>query len=136
MPFDLNFWLLATTLLTAILWVPYVLDRMIKLGIPRALGNPRPNDWDEQSAWARRAHRAHLNAIEGLVVFAPLALLAARVSGDGVAVAQTAGAVYFGARLAHAIVYLLGIPGLRTVSFLVGFGAQLTLASVIWSGGA
>lgn len=131
---DLTSWLLATCVLTGVLWVPYILDRMLKLGVPRALGNPQPNDWDEQSPWARRAHRAHLNAVEGLVVFAPLALLASRVTGDGAALAGGAAATYFFARLVHAVVYLLGIPGLRTISFVVGFGAQLTLASVIWSG--
>jgi uncharacterized MAPEG superfamily protein len=68
------------------------------------------------------------------VVFAPLVLLASRVTGDGAALAASAAATYFFARLVHAAVYLLGIPGLRTISFVVGFGAQLTLASVIWSG--
>jgi hypothetical protein len=43
---DLTSWLLATTLLTGVLWVPYILDRMLKLGIPRALGNPQPKDWE------------------------------------------------------------------------------------------
>lgn len=129
-------WLLATTLLTGLLWVPYVLDRMVRLGIPRSLGNPQPGDWDQQSAWARRAHRAHLNAVEGLVVFAPLALLAGREAGDAAALAATAAATYFFARLAHAVVYVVGLPGLRTIAFLISFGAQLTLASVVFGMGA
>jgi uncharacterized MAPEG superfamily protein len=39
-----------------------------------------------------------------------------------------ASVVYFFARLAHYIVYCLGIPGLRTVAFGVGFVATLVVA--------
>jgi uncharacterized MAPEG superfamily protein len=41
-------------------------------------------------------------------------------------------AVYFWARLAHAIVYALGIPVARTLAFAVGFGAQVVLALAVF----
>jgi uncharacterized MAPEG superfamily protein len=41
-------------------------------------------------------------------------------------------AVYFWARLAHVIVYTLGIKVLRTLVFAVGFVAQVTLALAIF----
>jgi uncharacterized MAPEG superfamily protein len=40
--------------------------------------------------------------------------------------------VYFWARLAHVIIYTLGIPVLRTLSFTVGFLAQAVLALAIF----
>ena len=41
-------------------------------------------------------------------------------------------AVYFWARLVHAVVYALGIPVARTLAFAVGFVAQVTLALAIF----
>jgi uncharacterized MAPEG superfamily protein len=37
--------------------------------------------------------------------------------------------VYLGARIVHYFAYMLAIPIIRTVSFLVGFGCQATLAA-------
>ena len=37
-----------------------------------------------------------------------------------------------GTRLAHAIVYALGIPVARTLAFAVGFGAQVVLALAVF----
>ena len=41
-------------------------------------------------------------------------------------------ATYFWARLAHAIVYALGLPVFRTLAFTVGFLAQAVLALAIF----
>ena len=41
-------------------------------------------------------------------------------------------AVYFWARLAHVIVYTLGVPVLRTLAFAVGFVAQVALVLAIF----
>ena len=41
-------------------------------------------------------------------------------------------AVYFWARLAHAIIYTLGIPVLRTLAFTVGFAAQVALVLAVF----
>jgi uncharacterized MAPEG superfamily protein len=99
----------------------------VKLGIARPLGNPKPSDIDEQSAWAARAKHAHVNAVENLVVFAPLALLAVH-AGIGAAPRVTgACATYFFARLGHYILYVTGMPVVRTVAFLAGFGAQVVV---------
>lgn len=124
---DTRRWLLATLAFTACLWMPYVLDRFVRIGILRTLGNPAPSDGEALSAWARRAQRAHANAVENLAVFAPLALLAMYLGVGGTALASRAAEAYFFARVAHFIVYTAGLPGLRTAAFLVGFGAQLAL---------
>ena len=120
-------WLTATTALTGCLWIPYVLDRFRTLGIVRTLGNPPPGDAEAQSPWARRARQANANAVENLAVFAPIALLAIALGVGHTPLAAGAAATYFFARAAHYALYAAGIPVLRTLAFLTGFGAQAAL---------
>jgi len=118
-------YLTLVTALTGLLWVPYILDRIATRGLLDAVGypaNPKP-----QSPWAVRLMRAHDNAVENLVVFAALVLVANAV---GVSNGTVAGAavVYFWARLVHVVAYTLGVPWLRTLAFVVGFVAQVAIA--------
>jgi uncharacterized MAPEG superfamily protein len=120
------FWLTCTVLMTTCMWVPYVLNRILELGLWPALGNPQPGQ-QVNAAWARRSAAAHSNAIENLVLFAALVLTIQQLGiNDGQTTALCA--VYFFARAAHFVIYLLGIPVLRTLSFAVGFAAQIMLA--------
>jgi uncharacterized MAPEG superfamily protein len=70
--------------------------------------------------------------VENLVVFAPLAI-AVHVANLSTAATATAAMVYFYARLVHFIVFTAGIPGVRTLSFLVGCGCQVVLAIALLS---
>ncbi len=119
------YWLTWTVILTALLWVPYVLDRIMVRGLMGAMANPSPDD-KPLSAWAQRLQRAHINAVENLVIFATLVLIL-QVMHHSTQSTVIACAVYFWARLAHAIVYWSGIPVLRTLAFAVGFVAQVAL---------
>jgi uncharacterized MAPEG superfamily protein len=123
-------WLTLTVILTGVLWIPYTLDRIMVRGLMGAMANPTRND-TPQSAWAQRLYFAHTNAVENLVVFAALVLI---LDGMGHSTMSTAiaCAVYFWARLAHVIIYALGIPVLRTLAFAVGFVAQVTLALAVF----
>ncbi len=119
-------YLVWVTALTAVMWVPYILDRIAVRGLTDAVGypeNPKP-----QSPWAKRMMAAHENAVENLVLFAALVLAAhaAGVSNNATALACV---VYFWARLVHFLSYTFAIPWVRTLSFAVGFGSQVTL---IW----
>jgi uncharacterized MAPEG superfamily protein len=124
------FWLTATVILTGLLWVPYILDRVMVRGLMPAMGNPSPKD-KPQSPWAQRLYFAHTNAVENLVIFAPLVMIldATNITSK---VTVTACAVYFWARLVHAIIYTIGVPVLRTLAFTVGFIAQAVLALAIF----
>ena len=118
-------YLVYVTVLTGLLWVPYILDRIASWGLAGAVGypeNPPP-----QSPWAQRLLKAHHNAVENLVVFAALVLAADALGVSGGAVA-TAAIVYFWARLVHALAYTFAIPWVRTLAFAVGFFAQATVA--------
>ena len=124
------FWLVLTVAMTGLIWVPYILDRTAVRGLMGALANPSPSD-KPQSAWAQRMMAAHANAVENLVVFAPL-VLAAQALSIATAATAFACALYFWSRLAHLIVYTLGIPGLRTLAFVGGFIAQAILVLAIF----
>lgn len=120
------FWLTMTCILTGLLWVPYMLDRIKVRGLMGTMANPSPKD-TPQSPWAQRLYFAHTNAVDNLVVFAPLVLILDTL-GRSTNATVIACAVYFWARLVHAIVYAFGLPVFRTLAFLVGFAAQAVLA--------
>jgi uncharacterized MAPEG superfamily protein len=124
-------YLIWVTALTGVLWIPYILDRIAVWGLADAVGypaNPKP-----QTPWAARLMKAHANAVENLVIFAALVLVAHAV---GVSNGATAGAcvVYFWARVAHVLAYTFAVPWVRTLAFAVGFFAQATLAWQIIAG--
>jgi uncharacterized MAPEG superfamily protein len=118
-------YLVLVTVLTGLIWVPYVLDRIAVRGLLDAVGypaSPKP-----QSAWAQRMMKAHDNAVENLVVFAAL-VLAAHALGVSNAAIGTAAVVYFWARVVHLAAYTFAVPWVRTLAFAVGFFAQATIA--------
>jgi len=123
------FWLTLTVILTGLLWVPYVLNRIMVRGVGGAMANPSRTD-KPQAEWANRLMFAHDNAVENLIVFAPLVLIlnAADVSTPTTVLAC---AVYFWSRVVHLVVYTMGLPILRTLAFCVGFAAQAVLAVAI-----
>jgi len=123
-------WMAAAIGVTALFWLPYVLNRMAQKGIIGAMGNPSESD-PAPSGWALRSKAAHTNAIENLVLFAPLVLAAHQLgvsSGTTLLLAK----VFFFARLAHYIVYVLGIPVVRTLTFAAGWAATLGVAAVVF----
>ena len=90
-------------ILTGLLWVPYVLNRCQVRGLGGAMANPSRND-KPHAEWANRLMFAHDNAVENLVIFAPLVLILNAIDYSS-KWTVLACAVYFWARLAHLIVY-------------------------------
>ncbi|MGH1406949.1 MAG: MAPEG family protein [Rhodomicrobiaceae bacterium] len=119
------YWLTLTALMTSLLWLPYIINRLAEMGIGQAVFNPN-SDPSPNALWAKRMMCAHENAVENLVVFAPLVIVL-HVTGAATSLTATAAMVYFFARLAHFLVYTFGIPGLRTIAFAVGFFCQLII---------
>ena len=124
------FWLTLTVILTGLLWVPYILNRIAVRGLSATMANPSPNA-KSHAPWATRLMFAHDNAVENLVVFAPLVLILNAIDYSNKWTVY-ASAVYFWARVAHLIVYMLGLPVFRTLAFVVGFFAQVVLAVAIF----
>lgn len=110
---------------TGLLWMPYVLNRMLVRGISSTVGYPV--DPPPLASWAQRLRAAHANAVENLVVFAAL-ILAAQVLNISTPVTALAGSLYLYSRVAHAVTYTLGVPWLRTLAFVGGFAAQMLVA--------
>src|SRR5712692_8906209 len=116
-----------TAFLTAALWIPYIIAQVVTNGFlaPPNYVDPTPRP---VPLWGKRADRAYLNAVE---VFAPFAALVIIVHLAGKANAMTAfwAISFFWLRLAHAVVYLLGLPYVRTLVFTLGF---VSVAGIFW----
>jgi uncharacterized MAPEG superfamily protein len=123
------FWLTLTVIMTGLLWVPYVLNRILVRGVGGAMANPTRGA-EPHADWATRLMFAHDNAVENLIVFAPLVLILAQIDYSSKATVYAC-MVYFWSRVAHLIVYTLGLPVFRTLAFCVGFAAQVVLALAI-----
>jgi uncharacterized MAPEG superfamily protein len=119
-------WLTLTVLMTALLWVPYFVDRVATRGLWPTVQGTAPEHGQGQSAWGLRAIRAHQNAVENLAIFVP-AVLVAYALQISTPVTRAAVAVYFVARLAHYVVYTLGVPLGRTLAFTAGWAAQVAI---------
>lgn len=114
-------------------WILILLPAMANIatrGIPWALGNREATD-TTSPAWLDRGERANRNMAENLPLFAILVLIA-HVSGSADAMSAQGATIFVGARVAHAVIYIAGIPGLRTLAWLVSVvGALMVGASIV-----
>ena len=101
-------WSAALTLGLAVIAVS---GATLDVGLPRLAGNRE--GMSELSGWAGRAARAHRNMLENLVLFAILVLVAHAVNVSN-AMTMLGAQLFFWSRVAHAIIYIAGIPWLRT----------------------
>ena len=113
-----------TILLTALLWVPYILNAMSIRGLADTVGYPTQPA--PLAPWAQRLKAAHYNAVENLVLFAPAVLVVEVMGINGPATAASS-VVYFLARLVHALVYAFAVPYLRTLAFAVGWASVICI---------
>jgi len=97
-----------------------------QVGLTTLAGNRE--DLPDMVGWAGRARRAHLNMIENFVLFAALVLIAA-VAGKANATTAMGAMIFFWARLAYALIYLIGIPWLRTLAWFV---SVIGMAMIAW----
>jgi uncharacterized MAPEG superfamily protein len=102
--------------LTFVQMLVAVVGTILYLGIPKAADNRER--LPELTGWAGRARRAHLNMIENMVLFAPLIIIA-DIAGRDNGMTQLGAQLFFWARLAYAVIYVVGIPYLRTLAWLV-----------------
>ena len=97
-----------TALLTAALWIPYIVCQVTTNG-PLSGENyvdpaPRP-----VPLWGQRAHRAYLNAVECFAPFAALVIVA-HIAGKANAMTAFWAMSFFWLRLVHAVVYWEPFP--------------------------
>lgn len=123
------YWLTLTIVMTALLWIPQILNSIVKSGPVKAFFFP---DVASQlySDWAQRSKAAHNNAVQNLVIFSPLVILVLFLGLENDLTAF-ASMLYFIIRLIHYIMHVLAVPLLRTIAFLIGFGCQLVIGFTI-----
>ena len=104
--------------------------RIIKNGLPWALGNRDREAGVELPDWVHRLQRLSDNMQENLALFAIL-ILVAHVSGSSNATSATGAFIFIGARIAHAGLYGVGIPYLRTLLWSVSVVGMFVVASTL-----
>ncbi len=116
-----------TALLTAALWIPYVVAQVVTNGFPTPANytDPTPRPLPD---WGNRANRAQMNAVEAFAPFAALVIIA-HIAGKANAMVGFWAMSFFWLRLVHAVVYLAGIAYIRTVVFTLGF---IAVAGIFW----
>ena len=121
-------YLLLTAILTGVLWIPVVVGYVVSRG-PLTPARYKEAPTSPLPDWVNRANRAHLNAVENMVPFAAVVLIA-HATGVSSALTEICAAVYFYARAAHAVLHISGF-GLfmaRTVAFTVAWIAFIVFA--------
>ena len=107
--------------LCIVLWLPYVLERIQSQGLGNVL--TYPENPPAPAAWAQRAQRAHLNLVEKPPAFAALVSSAHLPGGD----AAGGAALFFWARVVHAVVHIMGISYVRTLAFAASWVGMLMI---------
>ena len=124
------FWLAATALLAASLWIPYIVGVNMHPAADPGGGFLRPADLTGFPPWVHRAHRAHLNLIEQALPFAVLVLIGAE-AGVSTTVTVWAAALFFWLRVIHAAGMISGLARfpVRPIIFTAGW---LCILAIGW----
>ena len=120
-------WLVATLLWTAVLWLPYLVERILGDGMWPALDNPK-DEPRKPADWARRAAAAHRNALENVPLFAGVVLAAAALDQADAPMILLGAQVFFVSRVLYTFIYIAGIPVARTLAFATGWAAMVAMA--------
>jgi uncharacterized MAPEG superfamily protein len=120
--------LIAAAMLALLLTLPVGAARsQVPGGLEWGLGN-RHEPLLNQVAWGERANRAHLNLIENLPSYA-IVVLVAHVIGATNQITMIGGIIFLVGRLLHAVIYIAGIPKLRTAVFVA---SQVGILIYLW----
>ena len=120
-------YLALTAMLTASLWIPYVVCQVMTNGLlkPENYADPTPRP---VPLWGKRADRVFMNAVESFAPFAALVIVA-HLTGKLNEMTAFWAMSFFWLRVAHAVVYWLGLPYIRTLVFTLGF---VCVAGLFW----
>lgn len=102
--------------LTVVQVLVAVMGAFNQVGLMKLVGNRE--DMPKLTGWAGRAERAHLNMLQNLVLFAALVLVAV-ATGKTNDMTLLGAQLFLWGRVAYAIIYLAGLPWLRTLSWFV-----------------
>jgi len=120
--------LLSLALLTELLTLPPLVARGSVPGGIKWIFYNRDTELAGVAPWGGRAVRAHSNLANNLAMYA-VVIGTAHFTGSTNDLTQVAGIVLLIARVLHALVYIAGIPYLRTAVFAV---AQFSMLVYVW----
>ena len=119
-------WLLWALALTFVQMLVAVSGATLQVGLPALAGNRE--GLAPCTGWAGRAQRAHRNMLESLVLFAALVLIAV-VANKTNSTTLLGAQIFVWARLVYALVYMAGIPWLRTLVWLASVVGLILISS-------
>lgn len=125
MPIELQL-LVWAAILALIQMLVAVAGAQSQVSLPVLAGNR--DNMPALTGWALRAQRAHVNMLESLVVFA-IFVLVAHTTGRLDENTTLGANLFFWGRVAYALVYLIGIPWLRTLLWAVSVVGLLMILS-------
>lgn len=99
---------------------------VLLLGLPTAAGNQ--HDVPAWTGWNDRLNRALRNHMESLIIFVPV-VLAIQLGGLNNETTATGATLFIIARAAHAVLFTLGVPWLRTGAWAAGVAGIVMVAS-------
>jgi len=120
--------LLGLALLTELLTLPPLVARGSAPGGIRWIFGNRDTPLAGVAPWGGRAIRAHENLADNLAIYAAVIGIA-HITGATNGITFFAGVVVLTSRILHALVYIAGIPYLRTLVFAVG---QMAMLVYVW----
>jgi uncharacterized MAPEG superfamily protein len=121
-------YLVWTVALTFILALTAVNGAMLQVGLPKLAGNRE--HMPEITGWAGRAIRAHRNMLESLVLFAILVLVA-QIANIHTGMTLLGAQLFFWGRVAHALIYIVGIAWVRTLAWAVSVAGLVLLFTAV-----
>ena len=120
--------LLSLAVLTELLTLPPAVARGSVPGGIKWIFYNRDTVLEGVAPWGERAVRAHNNLADNLAMYAAVIGIA-HITGATNGTTMVAGMVLLGARVLHAMVYIAGIPYLRTAIFALG---QFSMLLYVW----
>ena len=128
MPIELQL-LIWAAILTLIQMLIAVAGAQSQVSLPVLAGNR--DTMPPLTGWALRAQRAHVNMLESLVIFAVFVLVA-DATGRLNATTALGANLFFWGRVAYAVVYVMGVPWLRTLVWGVSVAGLLVILSQLF----
>ena len=119
------FYLVWSAVLTFVLVLIAASGAQLQVGLEKLAGNRE--GLPDLTGWAGRAQRAHLNMLENLILFAILVLVA-QAAGVHNSATLLGAQLFFWGRVAHAVLYLVGIPWARTAAWFVSVIGLILIA--------
>jgi len=127
MELSMLFWAVILTFVQVLVAVQLCI---MQSGLPEVAGN---REGFTPNGMAGRAKRAHANMLENLVLFAALVLVV-QVGGLNNDLTALGAQIFVIARLVYAVIYLIGVPWLRTILWAVSAVGMAMMAWPILAG--